>query len=58
MDATTSPSLPITILCAHPRCGNPTLLAETTYIDGCGQVCTGCDGPLPEWWDEDFEPPF
>ena len=30
MDATTSPSFPITILCAHPRCGNPTLLAEST----------------------------
>ena len=25
-----------------------TTLAESTYIDGCGQVCRICD-PEPEW---------
>ena len=59
MDATTTlTDAAITIICAHPRCGMPTTLAESTYIDGCGQVCPTCAGPLPEWWDEDFEPPF
>ena len=59
MDATTTlTDTAITIICAHPRCGMPTTLAESTYIDGCGQVCPTCAGPLPEWWDENFEPPF
>ena len=55
MDATTSPSAIIT--CARSGCGAPTTQAESTYIDGCGQVCSGCAGPLPAWWD-DIEPPF
>ena len=59
MDATTAlTDAQITIICAHPRCGGTTTLAESTYIDGCGQVCPECAGPRPEWWDEDFEPPF
>ena len=50
MDATTTlTDAAITIICAHPRCGMPTTLAESTYIDGCGQVCPTCAGPLPEW---------
>jgi hypothetical protein len=49
MDVTTAPS--DTITCAKPGCGATTTLAESTYIDGCGQVCPGCDGPLPAWWD-------
>ena len=58
MDITASPS--DTITCAKPGCGAATTLAESTYIDGCGQVCPGCDGPLPAWWDDlkDIEPPF
>jgi hypothetical protein len=59
MDATISPSdAAITTICAHPRCGAATTLAESTYIDGCGQVCPACAGLLPEGWDESFEPPF
>jgi hypothetical protein len=37
-----------------------TTLAESTYIDGCGQVCPSCD-PEPEWLVRLFaevEPPF
>jgi hypothetical protein len=56
--ATTLTDAEITIICAHPRCGMPARLAESTYIDGCGQVCSTCAGPLPEWWDDAFEPPF
>ena len=55
MDATTSSAA--TITCANPACGAPTTLAESTYIDGCGQVCTGCAGPHPAWLD-DIDPPF
>jgi hypothetical protein len=55
MDVTTTPSTAVT--CAKPGCGDRTNLAESTYVDGCGQVCTGCAGPLPEWWN-DIEPPF
>jgi len=55
MDATTTPSTVIT--CARPGCGMRTSLAEATYVDGCGRVCAGCAGPLPEWW-TDIEPPF
>jgi hypothetical protein len=56
MDATTSPSA--TITCAKPGCGARTTLAEATYLDGCGQLCPGCAGPLPEWWNDDLEAPF
>ena len=55
MDVTTSPAAVIT--CAKPNCGAETSLEESIYIDGCGQVCIGCAGPLPEWWDG-IEPPF
>jgi hypothetical protein len=47
MNATTSPAA--TITCAKPGCGTTTTLAEATYIDGCGQVCTLCAGPVPTW---------
>jgi len=50
-----------TITCARPDCGATTTLADSTYVDGCGQICRGCDeaifGPLPRWWDK-IEPPF
>ena len=39
MDATTSP--PGSITCAKPGCGNVTTLAESVYVEGCGQVCPG-----------------
>jgi hypothetical protein len=55
MDATTSSSG--TITCAKPACGALTTAAESVYIDGCGQVCTGCAGPVPAWL-LDIEPPF
>jgi len=54
MDQTTSPSDVIT--CAKPGCGNSTILAESGYIDGCGQVCLTCFGPLDK--DDDRELPF
>ena len=50
-----------TITCARPGCGATTTLADSVYVDGCGQICPGCDeaifGPLPGWWDT-IEPPF
>ncbi len=46
-----------TITCAKPACGTLTTLAESTYIDGCGQVCPGCAGPDPELL-SNIEPPF
>jgi len=55
MDATTSPS--DTITCAKPGCGTLTTLADSTYIDGLGQVCPSCTTPLPEGL-EDLDPPF
>jgi hypothetical protein len=55
MDATTDPSTVIT--CAKPGCDALTTPGEAIYIDGCGLICPGCAGPLPEWWD-DIEPPF
>jgi hypothetical protein len=59
MNVTTSPS--DTITCAKPGCGASTTLAESTYVDGCGQICPGCDqaiyGPRPAWMD-DIELPF
>jgi hypothetical protein len=61
MDATTSPSPSPspseTITCAHPRCDAVTTLAESCYIDGCGQVCPDCAGPGSDLGD-DFEPPY
>ena len=55
MDVTTTPATVIT--CAKPGCGAVITVTESTYVDGCGQVCPGCAGPLPAWWD-DVEPPF
>jgi len=55
MNATTSPAA--TITCAKPGCGATTTSAEATYIDGCGQVCAGCAGPVPGWL-LDIEAPF
>jgi hypothetical protein len=55
MDVTTAHSTVVT--CAMPGCGARTALAEAIYVDGCGQVCPGCAGPCPEWWDN-IEPPF
>jgi hypothetical protein len=55
MDITTSAAA--TITCAKPGCGTVTTLAESGYIDGCGQVCLECFGPEPEWMN-DIEPPF
>ncbi len=55
MDTTTSPTT--TITCAKPGCGTVTTLAESGYIDGCGQVCLECFGPEPEWA-VGLEPPF
>ncbi|HEX9356585.1 MAG TPA: hypothetical protein VF933_22570 [Streptosporangiaceae bacterium] len=42
MDATTFP--PSSITCAKPGCDTVTTLAESGYIDGCGQVCLDCFG--------------
>ena len=40
-----------TITCAKAGCGATTTLADSVYVDGCGQICPGCDeaifGPLP-----------
>ncbi len=44
MDATTSPTGTITC----PGCGALTTLADSTYIDGLGQLCPNCDTRLPE----------
>jgi hypothetical protein len=57
MDTTSPSDLSGIITCAKPGCGNVTTLAESGYIDGCGQVCLSCFGPDPEWC-RDLEPPF
>jgi len=61
MDLTTSASDTATITCAYPGCANVTPAAGSLYVDGCGQVCRGCEdahfGGRPEWLDE-IEPPF
>ena len=54
---TTSASASATITCAKPGCGALTTAAESVYIDGCGQVCPRCAGPVPAWM-ADIEPPF
>jgi hypothetical protein len=36
------------IPCAKPGCEALTTVGEGTYIDGCGIICPGCEGPLPE----------
>ena len=57
MDETTSTHPTGSITCAKPGCGNITTLAESVYVDGCGQICPACAGPLPAWWN-DIDPPF
>jgi hypothetical protein len=61
MDLTTITSETATITCAYPGCGAVTTRAGSVYVDGCGQICRGCDeaifGPPPSWWDK-IEPPF
>ncbi len=57
MDATTPTPSADTITCARPGCGAVTTVAESGYIDGCGQVCLECFGPEPEWT-AGLEPPF
>jgi hypothetical protein len=54
MDVTASPD---TITCAKSSCGAVTTVAESFYIDGCGQVCPACSGYTPDL-PADFEPPF
>jgi hypothetical protein len=50
-----------TITCAYPGCSTITKRTDSTYVDGCGDICPGCDearsGPAPEWWGK-IEPPF
>jgi hypothetical protein len=57
MDLTTTSFAPSTITCAKPGCETVTTLAESGYIEGCGQVCPECFGVLPEDL-EDLDPPF
>ncbi|HUY47593.1 MAG TPA: hypothetical protein VMV92_17970 [Streptosporangiaceae bacterium] len=60
MDLTTSTYETATITCAYPGCGAVTTLADSLYIDGCGQVCPGCEEahfPRPAWLGQ-IEPPF
>lgn len=54
MDVTATPE---TITCAKPGCGAVTTVAESFYIDGCGQVCPACSGYTPGWLYE-IDPPF
>jgi hypothetical protein len=37
------------ITCAAPACGARVPATESVYIDGAGQLCEACAGPLPEW---------
>ncbi|HEX9353440.1 MAG TPA: hypothetical protein VF933_06445 [Streptosporangiaceae bacterium] len=45
------------ITCARPQCAARVPAAESTYVDGAGQLCDACAGPLPEWF-YDIEPPY
>lgn len=45
------------VTCAIPTCAALVPVAESTYVDGAGQVCAQCIGPLPDWMYE-IEPPF
>jgi hypothetical protein len=45
------------ITCAKPSCDRLVALADSVYVDGCGQVCSECDGSDAEWL-SDIEPPF
>ena len=50
-----------TSTCAKPGCQTVITLAESLYIDGCGQVCPACD-PVPddlaELMASGFQPPY
>jgi len=35
-----------TLTCARPGCGATITLADSVYVDGCGQICPGCDEDL------------
>jgi hypothetical protein len=53
--AATSASAAIT--CTKPGCGARTIVAESVYIDGCGQVCPPLRRPGPAWL-HDIEAPY
>ena len=57
MNSTTSYA-PSTITCAKPGCDTVTTLAESGYIEGCGQVCLDCFGGPALPWLDDIDPPF
>jgi hypothetical protein len=45
------------ITCAAPICGTRVPATESVYLDGAGQLCEDCAGPLPEWA-RDIELPY
>jgi len=45
------------ITCAAPTCDTRVPATESVYIDGAGQLCEACAGPLPEWA-RDIELPY
>ncbi len=45
------------ITCAAPTCGARVPATESVYVDGVGQLCEACAGPLPEWA-RDIELPY
>jgi hypothetical protein len=45
------------VTCARAECAARVPVAETTYVDGAGQLCASCTGPVPEWLYE-IEPPY
>ena len=55
MDVTASSTTLIT--CAAPACGTRVPATESVYVDGAGQLCGACAGPLPEGF-YDIEPPY
>ncbi len=61
MDLTTGSTATEIITCAYPGCGKAHPRSESTYVDGCGQICPRCElamfGPRPDWWDT-IDPPF
>ena len=61
MDLTTDGYETATITCAYPGCGAVTTIADSLYVDGCGQVCPECEeshfGGRPPWLGS-IEPPF
>jgi hypothetical protein len=47
MQPTTTPAELVT--CARSACGARVPFAESTYVDGAGQLCAACFSPLPQW---------